>query len=467
MYFKPLLVTFLLFTFFRSIASEVPVVKINNPYIKYILAHPSNSYQLLDFNSNLLLKPNRLNEVSYLVTKERILYRPNGTGYLFEIKQQVTDSQVSITRIDSTYYTGYNFIDYLIQKNDTIFSIGGQGFWHNNGQLRYFAEEKGEWEMLPIQKWFPISAHDVVDIRINKGKIYTFFLENKQANSFTKEQGNVTDSVIVFNFKGGTVTNIGSVLPNIKLINSNLGIKIETAYGLLIITNVYVKLLDFENNRYTEWTNSQLNNLFNSTKAEIKPVIIRDSVLLFYNFEKLDSIVLPISQFKFISNIYNPIIPKADSLFSVISGTLILLSVIFLIFIYYKKRTKGSANELNKNNSSSIEIDLESHINVENINNLNSLLEPNEIYLLDQILSNNNRISVEQLNYILGLDKKNMQVQKKNRSSIISSINIKFKSEYAVNDELIQRIKDDDDARNIIYQISLKYYDLISSWHKP
>ena len=59
-----------------------------------------------------------------------------------------------------------------------------------------------------------------------------------------------------------------------------------------------------------------------------------------------------------------------------------------------------------------------------------------------------------------------MQVQKKNRSSVISSINIKFKSEYAVKDELIQRIKDNDDARNIIYQINIKYYSLIYNWQK-
>ena len=73
---------------------------------------------------------------------------------------------------------------------------------------------------------------------------------------------------------------------------------------------------------------------------------------------------------------------------------------------------------------------------------------------------------MEQLNYILGLEKKNMQVQKKNRSSIISSINIKFKSEYNLNDELIQRIKDNNDARNINYQINLKLIEIISNWRK-
>ena len=457
----------IVFTSYRLNASELPIVKKDNPYISYLLNHPSDHYKLYDYTNVLLSSSSRLNEVSYIVSKEGIIYKPNGTGYLFEIKKSALDSQLTVSRIDSTYYTGYNFFDYLFKRNDTIFSIGGQGFWNNNGQLRYFAKEKKEWELVPIQQWFPISGNDIVDIRTNSGKIYTFFLENKYSNVFTNQKGNVVDSAIMFDLKNGVATNIGVLLPNIKLINTNDIIKIGTDFGVLIVNNGDVKLLDFENNKFSEWKNIQLNNLFNSSKAEIKPLIIRDSVLFYYNVDKLDSIVLPISQFTLISKIYNPIDSKVESriLFQIICCVFIFIGL--LTFIYIKRRRKRlkENNYINNQVIDTIE-QLENNINNENIVKLNTILDSNEIQLLAQILSNNNKISVEQLNYILGLDKKNVQVQKKNRSSIISSINIKFKSEYSIADELIQRIKDENDARNIIYQINLKYFDLIRYWNK-
>ena len=401
MYFRPLLLLIILFVSFRSNATDLPIVKKNDPYIKYLLAHPQDDYKFLDFNNNLLLNPNRLNEVAYIVTKEGILYKPIGTGFLFEIKKHPIDTQITVTRIDSTYYTGYNFLDFMFKRNDTIFSIGGEGFWNYNGQLRYFAKEKGEWELVPIQQWFPISTNDIVDIRIKKGRIYTYFLENKLNNIFTNQKENTTDSVIVFNLKNGSQTIIGSILPNISLINPSQLIKIQTEYGILIISNNVVKLLDFENNKLSEWKNIQINNLFNSTKAQIKPLIIRDSVLLFYNFEKLDSIILPISHFKLISQIYNPIKVKSDSTILFICAIFILLILCVLIYIYYKSGKKSNANLFTKNGITDIDVKIENDINSDNINNLNSILESNEIYLLAQIISNNNRISLEQLNYIL------------------------------------------------------------------
>ena len=463
MYYRALMLVFIVFASNRTNASEIPIVKKNSPYISYLLDHPSAHFKLYDYSNVLLSNSSRLNEVSFIVSKEGIIYKPIGTGYLFEIKKSGLDSQVTVSRIDSTYYTGYNFLDYLFKRNDTIFSIGGEGFWSHNGQLRYFAKDKKEWDLVPIQQWFPISGNDIVDIKTDSGRIYTYFLENKYSTVFTNQKGNIIDSAIMFDLKNGVANNIGSLLPNIKLLNISGIIKIGTDYGVLIVNNGEVKLLDFENNKFSEWKNIQLNNLFNSSKAEIKPLIIRDSVLFYFNIDKLDSIVLPISQFTLISKIYNPIDSKSESriIFQSIFSVLIIIGLVLFIYIIRRRNRLKPKNQV-------IEIveQLESNINNENIVKLNTILDLNEIQLLAQILSHNNKISVEQLNYILGLDKKNMQVQKKNRSSIISSINIKFKSEYSLPDELIQRIKDENDARNIIYQINLKYFDLIMNWHK-
>ncbi|MEY4275408.1 MAG: hypothetical protein RL638_2356 [Bacteroidota bacterium] len=50
-------------------------------------------------------------------------------------------------RLDNSFYRGYNFQAIQYIKNDTLFSLGGMGFWHANNVSTYFSFKAKEWEM--------------------------------------------------------------------------------------------------------------------------------------------------------------------------------------------------------------------------------------------------------------------------------------------------------------------------------
>ncbi len=67
----------------------------------------------------------------------------NGTGKVYQL-----DSNMNITRLDKTEYGGSSFgsADFIL--NDTLFSIGGYGFWNTNGAIRYFNQITKEWDII-------------------------------------------------------------------------------------------------------------------------------------------------------------------------------------------------------------------------------------------------------------------------------------------------------------------------------
>ena len=83
-----------------------------------------------------------------------------GSGRVFEIDT----INNTIDRQDRTTYQGYNFDAYQFQRNDTIFSFGGYGFWLENNLLTYFSEARREWNRMSNAP-FPITSPDHAEKR--------------------------------------------------------------------------------------------------------------------------------------------------------------------------------------------------------------------------------------------------------------------------------------------------------------
>lgn len=58
-------------------------------------------------------------------------------------------STSEFSRVDATYHRGYNFNSIKWYHNDTLFSLGGYGFWHTHGVLSYFSNSSKEWHVIP------------------------------------------------------------------------------------------------------------------------------------------------------------------------------------------------------------------------------------------------------------------------------------------------------------------------------
>ena len=68
-----------------------------------------------------------------------------GTGQIYQLNVK---SRI-FRRIDKTFYRGYNFFAIPLIRKDTIYSIGGYGFWHINNVPTFFDLKLNEWELMP------------------------------------------------------------------------------------------------------------------------------------------------------------------------------------------------------------------------------------------------------------------------------------------------------------------------------
>lgn len=66
-----------------------------------------------------------------------------GTGQVFQLDQ----ARKKLTRLDKTFYRGYNFGAIRFLHNDSLFCLGGSGFWQVNNIETYFSTKSLEWEL--------------------------------------------------------------------------------------------------------------------------------------------------------------------------------------------------------------------------------------------------------------------------------------------------------------------------------
>jgi hypothetical protein len=73
--------------------------------------------------------------------KDLITIPGTGQVYLFDRNAK------QLTRLDETFYHGYNFLATHYIHSDTLFSLGGYGFWQFNNLLTFFDFKNKEWEV--------------------------------------------------------------------------------------------------------------------------------------------------------------------------------------------------------------------------------------------------------------------------------------------------------------------------------
>lgn len=113
--------------------------------------------------------------IHYHAIKDGILFKIPGTGMVFIFDK----SKSELKRIDNTYFRGFNFHSFSFYKNDTLFSIGGEGFWSTNSTLIYFDKNNLEWDKVPSNNKGPNSIE--WDFGGYESKLNTFYaLEGRE-----------------------------------------------------------------------------------------------------------------------------------------------------------------------------------------------------------------------------------------------------------------------------------------------
>jgi hypothetical protein len=377
----------------------------------------------------------------------------DGTGRVYHAKSW-DNNWVNFDRIDSTTFFGFNKGSQKFVIGDTIFSFGGYGFWHFNGTLSYFTSRK-EWEMLPLNK--EISFYDIYD-RISSisqfdMKNNLFYFSAVQIGQQTVIDAPINDSFYVIDINKRNVRAIGKrIISNDDYMRFAEPHKVETPWGILMDSPLG------DNRDFI--LNIKENLIYVSEDRIIQQLIpssqyVNDNLLFYQNgylyvsvfpFDKLDSLKFDIGKFKLLNTkIYSN--EKRLDVFSVTNLSnqyglyLISIIVILLIIIIFFK-TKKSSLKTDKNQENS---------------KIDDFLTPLEKQLLMNFISKiekNDNCSTDELNTMLGVGLKSVEIKKKARTDFITRVNYKLKQHFSLSDDIIIRERSEEDKRSYLYSIA-------------
>jgi len=378
----------------------------------------------------------------------------SATGIVYSSTGDRLADSIQFVRLDKTEHYGYNINAFQFNYQNQLYSIGGYGFWHWNGQLRRFSEKSHEWDVLPVNKEYPVGLNfpgSYFWISENMHSLYAFsYIEGNEVVKLKRDgQINKIDSVLELDLKTMDWKTKG-------LLNNNLKNTINSQYfianldsGILIRTNstklVYLNLVK---NRIDSIDNTEVYHFF-ANRSQDDLFWYKSGYFYKANPQtsELDSLQFNLSILKKgYDQVYLNTISKASN-----NNYLYMVLLAPVLFLFFRK--KSSIRKIN------------SPLPNENDDKLNSpyknkgLFDEVEKSLIILIYQNatlkGERTGTEEVNRILGVGNKTNDMQKRKRSDIIKSINKKYQMiQFDNNKILIDRIKSEIDARLYEYVLT-------------
>ena len=400
---------------------------------------------------------------------DSILYFiPDQYGAIFKI-QQKTDS-IQVIRIDHTKYSGLTAGQYCFYDKH-LYSFGGYGFWHTNGQLRIYVDDKKEWDIVKLNEIVPstnyFTWYDPAENMLWCGRQDYV---NEVLDSKTFKTGL---NAYRLNLKEQKWENLGSL--NYTPTNTTVyeGIYLETPYGILVNEGgPKFRIWNFkENSKYDIGSISDsLRMLFIGTMliGEHSLFIINHHILIYDHASR--------KMIKKMAFDQSSLTLQKSSVYKELSSGLshywiyLLMLLPLALLLYYHKHVQNLLQHMSFRKSS-VDTTIKQAV----------LLSPNAVHgngevhkettpqvflrqltnleteLLKQIsrdTKNGFRTKAEDINRILGTERKSTDVQKKQRHEVLVSINHKYAKLYNTTHLLIEKVRTEDDGRLFEYYIN-------------
>lgn len=395
---------------------------------------------------------------SILVLDSSIFVTIDGSGWVYEFSGYKNENTAIFRRLDSSYYIGNNFNSLSFGYQNNIYNIGGYGFWRTNGQLRPFSRDSREWGIVPLSKEYEITNvttrptlwYDVLNGKINS-------IENAHLNQAIIEHDHkqsVIDSLYQLDLQSNKWTSLGALHSKFRDFRKNNMLIINTNFGLLVSDNTKIQLLlwDIKNNSVSR-INEEILTKF--------PVSNFDEYIFWYmhpyvyfsknNSNNIDSIKLSPQNF---TNTGTPIYVSKKEVFSFNYFAYFFAIVIFLTFGYFIIRTR-----LKKSKSEKSEVPLKTPAPS---NSIFTEIEKSLLRLLANNIRHQERLSsIDEVNYVLGISNKTLNMQKRTRSDVIGSINSKFQIYFKKDEQLILRRNSEFDQRVKEFYITTENISLL------
>jgi hypothetical protein len=374
-------------------------------------------------------------------------------------------------RLDRTINRGYNFGAINLFYKDTLYSIGGYGFWQTTGSIRYFNPNSGEWDIVRNIKNVPIASGINAICHYDKlqGKLFVIYTPTRP--EYEKYDENTDEEVLMqcFDFREKSWWDIAKQI-NPKIAKKITDLSIIQNYGQTVLisskVNGKVMSVNFNSNKIYEVDykyHTELKQLLNSRNNYIAYTIDEklyindlDANTILYSTIKENQISS--YQEAFYINETNKLASSRIPWLSISIIVNIALGISIFVIVHLQKKRKELLLKLGSDNN-------RQQKEIKSTKEYLQYLSNIEIDLLKLLLKNNlnnEKTSISQINKILGTEKKEIKIQNNIRGEAIISINNKFMSFALVKDSLIERQRVEFDKRHMEYFINEKYVNRFS-----
>ena len=417
-----------------------------NELFKFIIRDTAEFANYGSTNYHFIEQPKQINDFQQLLKIRKDLYiLVNGTGIVY--KSLTYDSnKIVFQRIDSSYYVGYNFNSFYFILKQNIYSFGGYGFWKDNGQLRRFNYGDG-WQIIPLNDEVPFNERRNFHHFYN-GNLY-WILNNVRNEGYLTDH--IIDTCYLLDFNSNRVESVGKTYFNNSLLTSKS--KVDLPFGVLIdayFNDNTIAIFDFEHNEILRLKNLS-NFKLSQTLTNYEPIrFYKNGFVYSFSapFKIFDSVRFDIRDFeKTKFKIYEPKTKYLEFIVWINTNKFwLILIVLFVVpyFFIFKKRPINNTIE-----------------KTESTNNF-QIWEVGLLKELMKIVYIKGYLSVDDFNLKLGVNNKSLEVQKKTRNDFINSVNIKFRSIFKIEEDLILRERNEEDKRIYKYKVSDSNFKLIS-----
>ena len=353
-----------------------------------------------------------------------------GTGqvYKFDPLKRI------LSRVDQTYYRGYNFGAFQFSHNDSLFSFGGIGFWHYNNVQTFFDLQTKEWEMVKCKGDIPQRMYSTfAGYSKREGKL--FMLEIPDA--FVAPTIQPLD-FYEYDLKTNVWNKKGSV--SVDFLNS-----FERRYAEVIWTNDLFIIPSINGEIIVDpIKNISYKYLGSKTSFFIPGFKIFAKGNMLYSYKKdfpeksnknyLDSLDIRVlmSQSEKIGPFYHPPLWLSDQGYLYLICSVIFILSIVLNLNYLRSWRKWKSNFSNSN-----------VLSAEALSFLHKCLALG----LNHILTSN------EITKLMGYDNQAYDTQRQYRSKLINHINLHFKNTYNISNVIV-RVSSNSDKRFVDYVIS-------------
>jgi hypothetical protein len=240
---------------------------------------------------------------------------------------------------------------------------------------------------------------------------------------------------------------LGELNPKKYYNHEFLSIDIPNLNGIITTSEGDLYLCNFTSNKVYKLTNLKIKDALIGIAGADLQTAFEDDGKVYYSFlndPSLRSITISMNDFK--EEPYTLYIPVQNKMtIWIIIALICLISLSTLLFIYLKRRGKQTqTNIIHKEETYTVDL---------NNNEFNSI----ESALINKLIEKSNvdsYLTVDELNSLLGIKKKTIEIQKRVRTEAINRINHKFNVNFNLETIFIERTRSVDDRRYFNYIIN-------------